>query len=56
MADRERNTREEKHQLSDEILEKEYDQGVNPLLEAKRQMYEAEGMSNEAAQGIKKNN
>jgi hypothetical protein len=38
-------------------LEKEEeDQGVNPLLEAKRQMYEAEGMSQEAAQGIKKNN
>jgi hypothetical protein len=39
LADRERNSREERHQLSDEILEKEEDVGVNPLLEAKRQMY-----------------
>lgn len=46
LADRERNSREERHQLSDEVLEKEEDVGVNPLLEAKRQMYQAEGMSN----------
>ncbi len=29
---------------------------MDPLLEAKRQMYENEAMSNEAALGIKKNN
>lgn len=42
--------------MSDEIFEKDEENGVDPLLEAKRQMYEAEAMSNEAAQGIKKNN
>lgn len=30
--------------------------GANPLLAAKRQMYEAEAMSGEAVLGIKKNN
>ena len=29
---------------------------MDPLLEAKRQMYEAEDMSNQAALGIKQNN
>lgn len=55
-SEKEKTVKEEQHQLSDQIFEKEEEVGVDPLLEAKRQMYENQAMSNEAALGIKKNN
>jgi hypothetical protein len=46
----------DKDHLSDEMFDKEEEVGANPLLEAKRQMYENEELSREAALGIKRNN